>query len=98
MLAGSVALPDLGLLMAHPHAIKERAGADRIGVRVTRRAGLAEDVALNSDLGRLCPKIGAAFDKIRPCVHALPCHYQTQRVVGGSGCQHHQIRRRIRGI
>ena len=55
-------------------AIKIRAGVRSGGVRVTRRADLADDVALDGGECRLRRKIGAALEIIRSRVHTLPAY------------------------
>src|SRR5208282_6391904 len=56
--------------VSNAYAIEVRAGVRGGGVRVTGRAGLADNVALDGGEGRLRRQIGTALEIIRSRVHA----------------------------
>lgn len=70
-------LTKLATLLLHADAIEIGTAVGRGCIRVTRRARLTDDVALNSCERRLRRKIGAALEIIRSRVHTLPSHDQT---------------------
>ena len=62
-------------LSLHPHPIEVWAGIRGGGVRVTGRALLTDNVALDGGEGRLRPQIGAALEEIGDVAHTLPAYH-----------------------
>src|ERR1019366_2751000 len=81
--------------VSNAYAIEVRAGVRGGGVRVTGRAGLADDVALDGEECRLRRQIGAALEIICDTTHAFPSHNQPRRIIGFNRRQHFQHRQGV---
>src|ERR1019366_7572811 len=83
-------------LSLNADAVEIRPAVRARGVGIDRRAGPADEVALERGKRRRRGEIRGALQKIRPCVHALPTDGGPGHVVGGG--KHFQDGQGVGGV
>src|SRR3974377_839452 len=85
-------------LLLNTHPIEIRTITDGIGVRITRNAGLADDIALDGRKGGLCSQASASLKEVSSTVHALPTQEEARWSICAYGVQQFQNRQGVGGI